>query len=87
MSDDYEPQHVPGPSHLPETVTVYEQAQGAGQGKIDMPGADPDLDDLRDRIEGFMPPRHTQHGMMASAKADELVFWLRAYRQRGRNGI
>jgi hypothetical protein len=69
---------------LPEVITVAEQAQAAGRktGDILPPGAHPDLDALRDHIRGFLPDGTSQAAMMAKSKAEELLFWLRAARNR-----
>jgi hypothetical protein len=68
---------------LPETISVKEQAEAAGKGKILPIGAYPDIDELRDHIQSFLRqerPRHDQALAVARTKADELIYWLRANR-------
>lgn len=72
-------------SDLPTEITVQQQAQAAGQGKILPPGAYPDIDDLRDRIQAFLMaenPQSSEALMMAKVKATEMDFWLRTHRGR-----
>ena len=69
------------PSELPETISIAEQAQASGR-QILPPGADPEIDALREHCRGFiaaMPGDPKAHGIiMAKTKLEELIFWLRA---------
>jgi hypothetical protein len=70
---------------LPETITVKEQAQASGQGKILPIGAYPDIDQLRDHVRAFLMAEQHQGGealAMAKTKATEMDFWLRTHRGR-----
>lgn len=69
-------------SDLPEKITVQEQAQAAGMGKIPV-GAYPDIDALRDQIDHMLQAERPQNShalIMAKVKATELDFWLRTHR-------
>ena len=73
-------------SELPEPQSLAQMAEAAGKKTILPPGADPDIDALRDHIMGFLNNELVQnHGaMMAKTKAQELIFWVRSSRHTTR---
>lgn len=72
-------------SDLPQEISVREQAEAAGRGKILPVGAYPDIDALRDHLQAFFRAEKHQEGealAMAKTKATEMDFWLRTHRGR-----
>ena len=72
-------------TELPSEISVREQAEAAGRGKILPVGAYPDIDALREYVQAFlMAERHQEDEALAMAKtkATEMDFWLRSHRGR-----
>lgn len=75
---------------LPETITVEEQAQVAGQprraGDQRKPGEHDEIDAVRDHIRAMLaedPAKWEPEAKSAAlTKLDEMMFWLRAARER-----